>query len=124
MLPWPIFNIELLTSARRTRFYWIRVVYAGVLPLTLCSEYPGKFGAPHALAVGQMANFAAAFFLDFSIIQILAVLLIGPAVVARVIGAAVVAGVVRAAVMTGVVGLAVVAGVVGPRGAGGDGVVA
>ncbi len=85
MLPGPIFNIELLTSARRTRFYWIRSIYAAILLLALWSEYPGTFATSNALAVGQMARFASAFFWTFAVLQVLMVLVVGPALVAPTI---------------------------------------
>ena len=39
MLPGPIFNVELLTSARRTRYFFIRAIYATVLLIALGLVY-------------------------------------------------------------------------------------
>ncbi len=87
MLPGPIFNIEMLTGARRTRFYWIRAIYGSILLFALWAEYPHYYlgQGNGTLTIGQIAAFAATFFTTFSVLQVLMVLLVGPALVAPAI---------------------------------------
>lgn len=85
MLPGPIFNIELLTSSRRARFYWIRVVYALLLLFALWTQYPGTFGSSQVLSISQVAEFAQEFFWTFAWLQLALVLVVGPALVAPTI---------------------------------------
>lgn len=85
MLPGPIFNIELLTSSRRTRTYWIRVLYASLLLFALWSEYPGTYRAGQELSISAVAAFAEGFFWTFAWLQLALVLVVGPALVAPTI---------------------------------------
>jgi len=84
MLPGPIFNVELITSARRTRYYLVRLAYSGALLIafwTTCSE--PWYSGPSQLST--TANLTAQFFVAFSWIQIIAVLALGPAIAAGTI---------------------------------------
>ena len=88
MLPGPIFSVELLTSARRTRYFAIRMLYAGLLLIVLVSTYQTNLWQRSALGnTGTIANFTAQFFETFTLLQILAVVLVGPALVAGTISA-------------------------------------
>jgi len=88
MLPGPIFNIEMLTGSRRSRLYCIRVIYAAILLLTLWTQYPGNSyrppGSPDP-SIAELARFASTFFITFSSLQVLMVLIVGPALVAPTI---------------------------------------
>jgi len=85
MLPGPIFAVELVTSARRARYFVVRVVYAAVLLFTLWityiqwSQWRSMDGVGDIAAV---ANLTAQFFGTFAVMQLLAVVLLGPAMVA------------------------------------------
>lgn len=82
MLLGPIFSLELVTSARRGRYFLVRVLYALVLLLTLAITYETtQERQPHG-GVHGVANVASNFFNVFSVLQLLAVLLLGPAMVA------------------------------------------
>ena len=78
MLLGPIFSVELVTGARRARYYVLRVVYAGVLLLALsvaCLQTAFS-------SSGAVANATAGFFMAFAVLQVLAVLALGPAMAA------------------------------------------
>jgi ABC-type transport system involved in multi-copper enzyme maturation permease subunit len=87
VLPGPIFNVELLTSARRPRYLVVRTIYAAALLAALWINYesynPGRYG--YEMSVQDMARRAAAFFAIFSFIQLIAILLAGPAMIAGTI---------------------------------------
>src|SRR3972149_5589477 len=85
MLLGPVFAVELITSGRRKRYFVLRVVYALILLASLWSSYESVTGFRRATSLAQNANVAAEFFQTFSIVQILAVLVAGPAMVAGTI---------------------------------------
>jgi ABC-type transport system involved in multi-copper enzyme maturation permease subunit len=77
----PVFSLEMVTSARRTRYFWIRTLYAccllGVMILNWMTF------SPYAQATNQTtANFAWQFFIVFSYVQLTAILLLTPGMVA------------------------------------------
>lgn len=78
----PIFRIEMLTSARRARHFLVRVVYALVLLVALWVVYVSNIAWSRALGLQEIANVAAEYFRVFAVLQVLAVLLVGPAVAA------------------------------------------
>ena len=78
MLLGPIFSVELVTGARRVRYFVLRVVYAGVLLAALSVAYLQTSVA----GSGALANATAGFFGAFAVLQVLAVLAIGPAMAA------------------------------------------
>jgi ABC-type transport system involved in multi-copper enzyme maturation permease subunit len=91
MLPGPIFTVELLTSARRARYFLVRAAYATVLLVALWVVYQ-SMGASYRYRsaategdIHAIAEFSAAFFGTFSVLQLLAVVLLGPAMVAGTI---------------------------------------
>jgi len=84
MFAGPIFAVEVVTGARRARYYIVRVVYASILLVTMWIAYTEAFyGNPSNIRAD--AARAAAFFNSFAVVQLLAVLLIGPAMVAGTI---------------------------------------
>jgi ABC-type transport system involved in multi-copper enzyme maturation permease subunit len=85
MLPGPICSVEMLTIARRARYFLVRALYAGVLLLFLWYVYYEVYGLRRTNSIGVVANFTAAFFGVFSIVQLLVVLLLGPALAAGTI---------------------------------------
>jgi ABC-2 family transporter protein len=90
MLPGPVFNIELVTTARRARYYVVRVVYGLILLFLVWAHYINLPGGPSGLTAEQMspqkmAELADRVFATFTITQGLMVLAITPALVAGVI---------------------------------------
>ncbi|MBX6314560.1 MAG: ABC transporter permease subunit [Isosphaeraceae bacterium] len=97
MLPGPIFYAELVTTARRRRYYAIRVLYASVLLLLIWSNYTSVFrslviydygGGPferRIRSIALMSQFAQAMFRSLAIAQGIAVVALTPALVAGTI---------------------------------------
>ncbi len=87
MLPGPIFNVELLTSARRARYFFIRAIYATVLLVALGLVYQSAtyWATRETLNIRVMANISATFFGWFAALQLLVVVGMGPAMVAGTI---------------------------------------
>jgi hypothetical protein len=89
MLPGPVFNVELLTSARRVRYYVVRVLYGTLLLLLLYQNYQalnrwGRRGG-ETLSSNELTGFAMETFSTFAVAQSIAVLALTPALVAGVI---------------------------------------
>jgi ABC-type transport system involved in multi-copper enzyme maturation permease subunit len=90
MLPGPVFNVELLTLARRTRYYVLRTVYGLLLLLLIWQNDPALYrysGASETgeISIQQMAMLGMSLFWTFAATQSIVVLLITPALVAGVI---------------------------------------
>ena len=86
MIPGPVFNFELLTTARRGRFYAVRGAYAFVLLLIfwiIHVDWSADRGG--TLTVKQVGAFALVCFCGVSLGQMLLVLTLTPALVAGVI---------------------------------------
>ena len=86
MLPGPVFNFELMATARRSRFYLIRAAYAGILFAILWgihSAWTSETGGE--LASKQVSWFAFSTFCAITIGQEILVLVLTPALVAAVI---------------------------------------
>lgn len=80
----PIFGVELVTGGRRLRFVLVRTLYAAILLVALWISFE-SFGGPYYAARTNLettANFAAQFFDVFAWTQLLAVLVVAPAVTA------------------------------------------
>jgi len=84
VLPGPIFNMELLTSARRTRYFFIRALYATILLIALGLVYQSWTYriSGESVDIRIMAQLSAEFFGWLALLQLLAVVLLGPAMVA------------------------------------------
>lgn len=80
MLLGPIFSVELKTSARRWRHFGMRTVYAAILLAALAFNYFGTFGNNAPVNIQTVASFAQGFFHTFATLQLLAVVLLGPAI--------------------------------------------
>ncbi|HEY5312595.1 MAG TPA: ABC transporter permease subunit [Pirellulales bacterium] len=85
MLLGPIFSLELVTCARRGRYYLVRVLYALVLLFTLAITYQSSRVWRPPAGIHGVANVARDFFEAFGVLQVLAILLLGPAMVAGTI---------------------------------------
>ena len=83
MLLGPIFSLELVTSARRTRYFLTRAIYAVVLLLGLWVTY--AIQRPDFSSLQGIANLAHEFFAVFAVMQMLAVLLLAPPMIAGTI---------------------------------------
>ena len=82
MLPGPIFRVELISIARRRRYFVLRVLYAALILFVLWATYSSS--RIYALgtneqSIRQSAMLAAGFFMSFSWLQMLAILFVGPA---------------------------------------------
>ncbi len=86
--PGPILAVELVTTSRRKRYFVLRVLYAAALFFALWYTYQETIRWRPAVDSGDMnsiAQFTAAFFGTFGVMQLMAVLLIGPALAAGTI---------------------------------------
>jgi len=86
MLPGPVFNVELLISARRRHYYVIRLLYGLILLILLWSNYRALQGwGPRQRAeysTNELAAFAVGTFSSFASLQAGAILALTPALVA------------------------------------------
>jgi ABC-type transport system involved in multi-copper enzyme maturation permease subunit len=85
MLLGPIFSAELVTTARRARYFVVRAVYAAMLLLILWSIYHRVVERSTLLSIRQLASLAHEFFTWFAYLQVIVVLLLGPAIAAGTI---------------------------------------
>ncbi len=83
--PGPILAVELVTTSRRTRYFVLRVLYAAALFFALWVNYAGEIRGANSGDSNSIARFTAAFFATFGIVQLMAVMLIGPALAAGTI---------------------------------------
>lgn len=85
----PVFPVEVTTTLRRTRYFVARIGYVVILGAALWLTYVTTFRVATLWGGGvdyqAMAQFANAFFSTFSLLQLLAVLAVTPAVVAGTI---------------------------------------
>ncbi|QDT00115.1 ABC transporter permease subunit [Adhaeretor mobilis] len=81
MLAGPIYRVELVSVARRSRYYVMRVLYALLILLILWMSYIGaaSFRSAGSLSIQQSSHLATGFFLSFSWMQLLAILAVAPA---------------------------------------------
>ena len=87
MLPGPVFNVELITTARRSRYYAIRFLYGMLLLFFIWQNDPSHYtwNAATVTSIQRMAAFGKAVFGTTIMVQSIAVLLLAPALVAGVI---------------------------------------
>jgi ABC-type transport system involved in multi-copper enzyme maturation permease subunit len=82
----PVFHFERITTARRARYYGLRVVYGLFLFYALWQEYLSwRWMSPAVATIKNMSLFAQAAFLGFAGGQGFALLVLTPAMVAGVI---------------------------------------
>ena len=58
MILGPVFRGELLRTARRTRYYVLRFVYASILLLLVWSTYQQRFSGSSTATIATVAGFA------------------------------------------------------------------
>src|SRR5262245_26036753 len=80
MLMGPVFRAELLRTARRRRYYVLRLIYGLVLLLMVWSGYAPMLQRQAVVRRSDVAEFAAETFISFAIVQLITVLLLIPAV--------------------------------------------
>jgi ABC-type transport system involved in multi-copper enzyme maturation permease subunit len=86
MLPGPVFNFELMATARRGRFYAVRGFYAAVLFVILWGVYSAWTGETGGELPSKLVSwFAFSTFCGIAIGQLILVLVLTPALVAGVI---------------------------------------
>jgi ABC-type Na+ efflux pump permease subunit len=89
MLPGPVFNVELTTTARRARYYFARFAYGMILLFIIGQSFPWYYyrtsGGPGEVSIQQMARIGQSLFTTFAIVQGFAVLFLTPTLVAGVI---------------------------------------
>jgi ABC-type transport system involved in multi-copper enzyme maturation permease subunit len=78
----PIVYVEMLTVGRRRRYFLLRVVYALLLLVTAWFCYEATFRSYRSSPLKDQADFANGFFIAFAWIQLIAVTLITPAMLA------------------------------------------
>jgi ABC-type transport system involved in multi-copper enzyme maturation permease subunit len=79
----PIITLDLVTAARRMRYFIVRVVYALVLLFLLWTNYSAaRFGYSGTTSIREVAAFSAAFFATFATAQLVAIMLLTPAMIA------------------------------------------
>lgn len=82
----PVFSFELLTSSRRWRYFVVRALYASILFFALWANYQDHFRNIGVVGgnftIERVAAFASTFFIAFAWLQMIAVLLLTPAMVA------------------------------------------
>jgi ABC-type transport system involved in multi-copper enzyme maturation permease subunit len=83
MLPGPVFTFELLTTARRARYYVVRLVYGLILLWFICQN--NRWFAHRQMTIQEMSALGMALSSTYMITQAVAVLLLTPALVAGVI---------------------------------------
>lgn len=88
MLPGPIYRVELVSVARRRRYFALRVLYAALILLLLWTTYSSSYylrSSGSAPSIQYSATLAANFFMSFTWLQMLAILFVGPAMAAGTI---------------------------------------
>jgi ABC-type Na+ efflux pump permease subunit len=81
-----VFEVEWRTNARKPRFFWLRALYAGLLAVALANvSAPALAAGGGAVAATGVPAVAAQFFWVLALIQLLAVLLLTPAVTAATV---------------------------------------
>jgi ABC-type transport system involved in multi-copper enzyme maturation permease subunit len=89
MILGPVFRAELIRTARRKRYYVLRVLYGLVLLLLLSQRYSQIFEyellQQRRIMLAAMAAFGLRSFIAFTIVQIAAILVLVPPLVAGVI---------------------------------------
>lgn len=91
MLPGPVFAAEMLTTARRRRYYAIRLLYGAILLVVLVQGYVssswsrGWGTAARRISPHELSALARELFLAFTVTQAITIGLLTPALVAGVV---------------------------------------
>ena len=78
MILGPVFRGELLRTARRGRYYWLRFLYGGILLFLVWSGYQERFWDTSTATIAAVAEFAELTFVRFAIVQLVTILLLIP----------------------------------------------
>jgi len=85
MLAGPIFRVEMVSAARRDRYFWLRVLYAAIILFVLWTVYLNvsvsatRSGQEFGASIRERAQAAAYFFVAFSWVQLIGLLAVAPA---------------------------------------------
>ena len=79
MLLGPVFRAELLRTARRKRYYVMRLLYGMLLLFIIWASYQGTIWGRETISIAEAAEFALETFVAFAIIQLITLLLLIPA---------------------------------------------
>jgi len=85
MLFGPTFSLEVVTGSRRKRLFFVRTAYVVILLFVLWVQYANLRTWQTNVSLQATANLAYSFFSAFAWVQLLAVVLITPAVIAGAI---------------------------------------
>ena len=91
MFPGPVFSAELLTTARRPRYYAVRFLYGAILLFVVWRNDPALYSWYYSssgngeLSIQALALLGQTLFTAFLVVQSIAILLVTPALVAGVI---------------------------------------
>jgi ABC-type Na+ efflux pump permease subunit len=89
MLPGPVFNVELLTTARRARYFAVRALYGLILLYILWQSYTSYFWwqarTRTEFSIHELSQFASGTFSAIAVAQLVAVLVLTPTMVAGTI---------------------------------------
>jgi ABC-type transport system involved in multi-copper enzyme maturation permease subunit len=79
MLLGPVFRAELLRMARRRRSYVMRSLYGMLLLFVIWASYQGAIGGKETITIDEGAEFALNTFFAFAITQLIAIMVMIPA---------------------------------------------
>ena len=83
MLLGPIFQVELVSTSRRRRYFLLRVIYGLLILMVLWASYLDagliRNSGNNQLSIARASELASSFFTGFSWLQMWAILLVGPA---------------------------------------------
>ncbi|WP_435011333.1 ABC transporter permease subunit [Tundrisphaera lichenicola] len=79
MILGPVFRAELLRTARRRRYYAARFVYGLLLLFIIWIGYASATAVSSTVTIDQVARFAEETFIRFAVVQLIAILLMIPA---------------------------------------------
>jgi ABC-type transport system involved in multi-copper enzyme maturation permease subunit len=84
MVTGPIFRVEMVSSARRRRYFFLRSVFGLLILWVLWSSYQGasyamSSGGRRSLSISEQAAVATTFFVSFTWMQVLGILAVAPA---------------------------------------------
>jgi ABC-type transport system involved in multi-copper enzyme maturation permease subunit len=78
MILGPVFRSELTRTARRGRYYALRLVYGAILLALFWNAYEATFAGAATAKIGAVARFAENTFLVFALVQLLTVIVLIP----------------------------------------------
>ena len=85
MTPGPVFNAELLTTARRPRYYVIRFAYGLIILFQIYLSYQSRAwmlsSGQGTLRIRDMADFGQSLFTTFAVVQAVVIVFLTPALV-------------------------------------------